>query len=175
MAVAAQTVVNDDGTGTTGTVWNAAFQLAFEAAINAALATYLPLAGGTITGDLKFTDGLYDIGKAGATRPRDGFFSRHLTVGGKLAVANSLAGDNVADLANTSATGFGPNIAAGGSDATHYLLNLANSGGGAMLRVGGTGLVQLFAYTGTTWVTGDKYLVVDASGNVHRSAIGPAS
>lgn len=32
--------------------------------------------------DLLFTDATYDIGKSGATRPRDGFFSRHLTVGG---------------------------------------------------------------------------------------------
>jgi hypothetical protein len=37
------------------------------------------------------------------------------------------------------------------------------------------GLLQLEAYTGTTFATGDKYLVIDASGNVHRSAIGPAS
>lgn len=34
--------------------------------------------------DLKFTDATYDIGKSGATRPRDGFFSRNLTVGGTL-------------------------------------------------------------------------------------------
>lgn len=27
----------------------------------------------------------------------------------------------------------------------------------------------------TTWVSGDKYLVIDASGNIHRSAIGPGS
>ena len=36
----------------------------------------------TFTGDVKFTDNTYDIGKAGATRPRDGFFSRNLTLGG---------------------------------------------------------------------------------------------
>lgn len=33
--VSAQSVTDDDGTGTTGTIWNAAFQAAFEAAINA--------------------------------------------------------------------------------------------------------------------------------------------
>lgn len=32
--------------------------------------------------DLLFTDATYDIGKSGATRPRDGFFSRNLVVGG---------------------------------------------------------------------------------------------
>ena len=51
-----------------------------------AASTYLPLAGGTLTGDLKFTDATYDIGKSGATRPRDGFFSRNLTVGAQATV-----------------------------------------------------------------------------------------
>lgn len=32
--------------------------------------------------DLKFTDATYDIGKSGATRPRDLFLSRNLTLGG---------------------------------------------------------------------------------------------
>ncbi len=43
-----------------------------------------------VVGDLKFTDGLYDIGKSGATRPRDGFFSRNVAIGGALAVTGSL-------------------------------------------------------------------------------------
>lgn len=34
------------------------------------------------TGDVLFTDATYDIGKSGATRPRDLFLSRNLTVGG---------------------------------------------------------------------------------------------
>lgn len=45
--------------------------------------------GGLINGlahDLKFTDATYDIGKSGATRPRDGFFSRNMVVGGTLGV-----------------------------------------------------------------------------------------
>lgn len=40
--------------------------------------------------DLKFTDATYDIGKSGATRPRDGFFSRNVTVGGTLAVTGAV-------------------------------------------------------------------------------------
>lgn len=36
--------------------------------------------------DLLFTDATYDIGKSGATRPRDGFFSRNVTIGGALTV-----------------------------------------------------------------------------------------
>ncbi len=46
----------------------------------------MPLAGGTLVGDLKFTDATYDIGKSGATRPRDGFFSRNFVIGGTFTV-----------------------------------------------------------------------------------------
>lgn len=46
--------------------------------------TPMNVAGDTMTGDLKFTDALFDIGKTGATRPRDGFFSRNVTVGSTL-------------------------------------------------------------------------------------------
>jgi len=49
MAITPQTVVNDDGTGTTGTVWNAAFQLAFEAAIDAAIAEASSVCQGRLT------------------------------------------------------------------------------------------------------------------------------
>ena len=40
----------------------------------------------TVTSDLLFSDATYDIGKSGATRPRDGFFSRNMAVGGTLGV-----------------------------------------------------------------------------------------
>lgn len=43
-------------------------------------------AGLALTGDVLFTDALYDIGKTGATRPRDGFFSRNVIVGGTLQI-----------------------------------------------------------------------------------------
>lgn len=42
---------------------------------------------GTCTFDLKFTDATYDIGKTGATRPRDLFISRNATIGGLTAGA----------------------------------------------------------------------------------------
>jgi hypothetical protein len=59
--------------------------------------------GLSIVGDLLFTDALYDIGKTGATRPRDGFFSRNLVVGGTLNTTGAL----------TVASG-GVNVTAGG-------------------------------------------------------------
>ena len=45
--------------------------------------TYLPITGGTLTGNLLFTDASYDIGATGATRPRDLFLSRNAVIGGK--------------------------------------------------------------------------------------------
>lgn len=51
--------------------------------------------------DLLFTDATYDIGKSGATRPRDGFFSRNLTVGARVYAAShfqSAAGNGVVAL-----------------------------------------------------------------------------
>jgi hypothetical protein len=70
--------------GTTSGTFAAGDDSRITGALSSATAatTYLPLAGGTLTGDLLFTDATYDIGKSGATRPRDGFFSRNLTVGG---------------------------------------------------------------------------------------------
>ncbi len=42
--------------------------------ISASAGTYLPLAGGTMTGNLLFTDNTLDIGANGGTRPRTGYF-----------------------------------------------------------------------------------------------------
>jgi hypothetical protein len=50
----------------------------------------------TFAADILFTDALYDIGKAGATRPRDGFFSRNLVVGGTLGVSGKITSTAVA-------------------------------------------------------------------------------
>ena len=57
--------------------------------------TFQAAAGGIpnpITQDLLFTDATYDIGKSGATRPRDGFFSRNFTLGGLLKAVGGLLG-----------------------------------------------------------------------------------
>lgn len=73
--------------------------------------------GGLLNGlahDLKFTDGLFDIGKSGATRPRDLFLSRNATVGGTLGVtgASTLAAVSATTGAFTGAiTATGGQIA----------------------------------------------------------------
>lgn len=68
----------------------------------------MPKAGGTFVGDVLFTDGLYDLGKTGATRPRDGFFSRNVEIGGTLAVTGVItatAGQIVFPAAQNASAG----------------------------------------------------------------------
>ena len=78
--------------GTLGTQSDLSDALNAKLEITTAASTYLPLAGGTLTGDLKFTDATYDIGKSGATRPRDGFFSRNLTVATSISIGAATGG-----------------------------------------------------------------------------------
>lgn len=54
-------------------------------------------------------------------------------------------------------------------------LTIVNSAGSDLLDVAGNGAIKFATYTAATFVAGDKYLVIDASGNVHVSALGPAS
>lgn len=60
----------------------------------------------TMLSDLIFTDATYDIGKSGATRPRDGFFSRNVVVGGTFnATTGTFAtGASVSLLLNTNSS-----------------------------------------------------------------------
>jgi hypothetical protein len=71
---------DDDGSGTTGTVLNNAVKTALYDQVDAIL-------NATRTADLLFTDATYDIGKSGATRPRDIVASRHVSLAGLLSVA----------------------------------------------------------------------------------------
>jgi hypothetical protein len=73
-----------------------------------------------ITQDLLFTDNTYDIGKSGATRPRDGFFSRNAVVGGTLGVSgiSTFTADLVATTASMSFQDAEGVVLGTGSDAT---------------------------------------------------------
>jgi hypothetical protein len=64
--------------------------------------TFLPIGGGTLTGNLLFTDATYDIGASGATRPRDLFLSRNLAMGGTL--TNTMAATDTLGIIVDGAT-----------------------------------------------------------------------
>jgi hypothetical protein len=51
--------------------------------------TFLPIGGGTLTGNLLFTDATYDIGASGATRPRHLYLSGNLVTGSTVAFNGS--------------------------------------------------------------------------------------
>ena len=62
--------------------------------------SYLPIGGGTLTGNLLFTDAMFDIGASGATRPRNIFLSGNSTVGGAQSAATYSTATNCASGAS---------------------------------------------------------------------------
>lgn len=98
-------------------------------------ANFLPITGGTLTGDLKFTDATYDIGKAGATRPRDLFYSR-TGQGGTLALGGATIGTNALAVTGTTLLSGATTMSAA---LTYGGVTLANSvqGTGSMVLSSG--------------------------------------
>ena len=68
------------------------------------IGAFLPITGGTLTGNLLFTDATYDIGASGATRPRDLYLSRNLTANG-IALVHTLSVSGHATLEGVTSTG----------------------------------------------------------------------
>lgn len=123
-----------------------------------AASTYLPLAGGTLTGDLKFTDATYDIGKTGATRPRDGFFSRDLSVAGT-AYATAYYFQNTNLRISAAAAPYTMLFYTAGS------VTFQVSSTGTTLLAPSTGSIGFAASSlGATTTTGDTLLFRDGAG-----------
>lgn len=92
------------------------------------------------SGDVLFTDATYDIGKSGATRPRDGFYSRDLIAGRNVGTIVTTVGSLgsaavsglrafVTDANATLAAGHGNTVVGGGanrvpvhSDGTNWII-----------------------------------------------------
>lgn len=98
----------------------------------------LALTGGTLTGALLFTDNSFDIGAAGATRPRTGYFGTSLIS----PLFNGLAITN--NGTNTLA------IAAGKTLTSSNTLTLSGTDG-STLNVGGGGMLGSNAFTSTAY------------------------
>ena len=83
-----------------------------------------------ITQDLLFTDNTYDIGKAGATRPRDVFASRNAVVGGDLTVGST---DLVVDTSENAVV-VGHSAIDGRGRALEVLGTTSNASGAELMR-----------------------------------------
>jgi len=125
-----------------------------------------------VTQDLLFTDGTYDIGKSGATRPRDGFFSRNAVVGGTLGVTGitTLTAKPVLSSLSASQAVF--------SDSGKGLVSNAITGTGNVVMsasptLSGTPIVSSLTDSVAVFSNGSKGLVSNAitgTGNVVMSA-----
>lgn len=94
---------------------------------------YLPLAGGTMVGNLLFTDNTYDIGASGATRPRTGYFGT--SIFSPLLVGGIDVGSNIIYQSTTGAgtsTGIAHQFTGGtnGGTVIQTMLNNGNVGVG---------------------------------------------
>ncbi len=112
---------------------------------------------GTYTHDLLFTDATYDIGKTGATRPRDFFLSRNGVIGGTLNVTGAITGTLTgnASTVTTNANLTGPITSSGNATSiasqtgtgTTFAMSAGPTFTGTLAAATGT-------YSGTLAVTG---------------------
>lgn len=181
-------VISDDsGGGTDGTILNAAWVTTFcnkiDALFTGAFSVVGPLTV-TAIGTHAFTGG------AGAVGTNQITLTNAQATGEAQTGFRNVAGSNEFDIFvynQTSADGgyYGP---------SKSLLQAQGSGGMSVAAVHASGVIRFYAggitrrmllsaagvltldaYTAATFVAGDKYLVVDAAGVIHRSALGPAS
>lgn len=123
-----------------------------------------------ITQDLLFTDATYDIGKSGASRPRDLFQSRNATIGGTLAVTGATT------LSSTVATGALTVTGAASVSSTLASGPLTVTGNetvsGTLGVTGAATLSSTLAVTGATTLTGglNTPLVVAQGGSGRATA-----
>lgn len=154
------TPTDDDGTGNTGTIFDAAWLTDFENRIDNALALLLPLAGGNVTGNVNVSGNL----GVGTTSPQNKFV---VSNGGAAGIEFGPSSGSMFGY-NRSTVAYAP-LFIGGSTLTFHI------SGSNRLGIDASGVIKFDAYTAATFVAGDKYLVVDAAGVIHRSALGPAS
>lgn len=123
---------------------------------------YLPKAGGTMTGALLFTDNTIDIGAAGATRPRTGYF-------GTSVVAPLFTGNLTGNVTGTVTGGSSLNVLKAGDTMTGALLFTDNT-----VDIGAAGATRpRTGYFGTSVVA--PLFTGNVTGNVTGTVTGAAS
>lgn len=132
------------------------------------------IAGVTFTGDALFTDALFDIGKTGATRPRDLFLSRNLDVGGTTVHRGTVtfSADASFDIGAAGATRprdlyLSSSINIGAGPATVGAVRLQNNANVAARNVGNTAdIVLIKASTAdTVQLANSQVTIAPATGN----------
>lgn len=168
---------------TYGVGWNGSLEVPTKNAVYDKIETvgglYLPLAGGTLTGHLLFTDNTYDIGASGLTRPRTGYFGTSVVspvfnattgfqVSGAAASGKILKANGTNFVASTetyAAPGSSGNVMT--SDGTNWtsaapasaVVNLSLTGTSQVIELtnsAGTDIVAKGVGIGLTKVTGTK-------------------
>jgi len=113
----------------------------------------------TTTSDLLFTDDTYDIGKTGATRPRDVFASRNAELGGTLGVTGNTTLSGTAEVTGDFAVNTNKvNVTAASGNTT-----IAGTLGvtGATTATGGLNVDTISEITAGSGVTIDSVLLKD--------------
>lgn len=120
-----------------------------------------------VASDVLFTDALYDIGKSGATRPRDLFLSRNLTVGGTLQVVGSayLVTNNTYLWGITTGSVQRALIGADGSD---YVAVGDGSTWAGIRFFPGSGTASLVLTPGVTTLVSDLKFNLDATYDIGK-------
>lgn len=148
-----------------GTLGSAAFT---------ASTAYLPISGGTLTGNLLFTDATYDIGASGATRPRDLFLSRNALFGGTLTTTGNV----------TLGNGVSPNITLGNSTPfgdNSFVLKMLSSTAVKNWEFSFNYYDEGYSFTpstaagGTTFAVGNRVLRLQSTGVVSMQLLATSS
>ena len=140
---------------------------------------------GNIVTDLLFTDATFDIGKTGATRPRDFFLSRNATIGGTASVVGkatftvapmvpasagtAVYGLDCTDTAVSTVANNGTYTPDGGGNTFSGLMVINDiTSGNIALLLGGTAIPTLVAQNATEFTitggTGGKTNITAAGG-----------
>lgn len=126
----------------------------------------LALTGGTMVGNILFTDNTYDIGASGATRPRTGYFGTSLisptltsAAGGNLTLGTGTFGTSVTLASVTGIPTFG----------TAVVINGATTAAAGALQVTSSDPSLRFKATGTVVVDQNTYEIreIGTTGNTY--------
>lgn len=132
-ALATQTANTFLGGATSGGAATPTWRALVAADIPSLSGTYLPLAGGTMTGNLLATDNTYDIGASGATRFRTGYFGT--------SIVNPLL---IGGTGTTSTLTLKPTSGVGTTNAD-IIVQVGNNGGTEAARITNDGVTTIEA------------------------------